>query len=133
MAKSGGTRRCRAFRRPFRQMSTAPTLSEPLTSAHAHQPTPLPWQCQLPQKWYDQHWKGGALARDMKNRVRVFGFGLQHLDCVDGGQDKQFDFVTLGFALYFLHDGQSTVCSTADNELVALPGDFFFYRERRVA
>ena len=87
----------------------------------------------MQQKWCDQRWKDGALARDVKNRVRVFGFALQHLDCVDGGQDKQFDFVTLGFALYSLHDGQSTVCTTADDELVALPGDFFFYRERRVA
>lgn len=69
----------------------------------------------------------------MKNRVGVFGFALQHLDCVDGGQDKQFDFVTLSFALYSLHDGQSTVCTTADDELVALPGNFLFYRERRVA
>jgi hypothetical protein len=47
----------------------------------------------------------GGLARDVKNLVRVFGFELQHLDCVDGGQDKQFDFVTLGVALYSLHDG----------------------------
>ena len=88
--------------------------------------------CPLQQKWCDQGWKGGALARDVKNRVRVFGFALQHLDCVDGGQDKQFDFVTLGFALYSLHDGQSTVCTTADDELMALPGDLLFYRKRRV-
>jgi len=98
-----------------------------------HQPTPLPWQYQFQKKWCDQRWKGGALARDVKNRVRVFGFALQHLDRVDGRQDKQFDFVPLGFALYSLHDGQSTVCTTADDELVALPGDFLFYRERRVA
>ena len=69
----------------------------------------------------------------MKNRVRVFGFALQHLDRVDGGQNKQLDFVPLGFALYSLHDGQSTVCTTADDELVALPGNFLFYRERHVA
>jgi hypothetical protein len=55
-------------------------------------------QCQLQQKWCDQLWKGGALARDVKNRVRVFKFAPQHLDFVDGGQDKQFDFVTLGSA-----------------------------------
>jgi len=70
--------------------------------------------------------EGRSTARDVKNRVRVFGLALQHLDCVDGGQDKQFDFVTLGFA-HSLHDGQSTVCTTADDESVALPGDFFFY------
>jgi len=66
----------------------------------------------------------------VKNRVRVFGPALQHLDCVDGGQDKQFDFLTLGFAQYSLHDGQSTVCTSADDNLAASPGDFLFYRER---
>jgi hypothetical protein len=75
----------------------------------------------------------GGLARDVKNLVRVFGFELQHLDCVDGGQDKQFDFLTLGFALYSLHDGQSTVCTSANDNLAASPGDFLFYRERSVA
>jgi hypothetical protein len=69
----------------------------------------------------------------VKNRVRVFRFALQHLNCVDSGQDKQFDFVTLGFALYSLRDGESTVCTTADDELAALPGDFLFYRQWRVA
>jgi hypothetical protein len=62
-----------------------------------------------------------------------FGLPVQPLDCFDGKQNKQFDFVTLGFVLYSLHDGQSTVCTTADDAWVPLPGDFLFYRERRVA
>ena len=69
----------------------------------------------------------------MQNCVAVFGVSLQQLDCVDRGQNKQFDFVTSGLALYFLHHGQSTVGTTADDELAALPGDFLLYRERRVA
>jgi len=47
-----------------------------------------------------------------QNCVGVFGDSLQHLDCVDRGQNKQFDFVTSGLALYFLHHGQSTVGTT---------------------
>jgi hypothetical protein len=38
-------------------------------------------------------------ARHMKNCIGVFGLSLQELDRFDGGQNKQFDFVTLGFAL----------------------------------
>jgi hypothetical protein len=41
--------------------------------------------------------------------------------------------VTFGFALHFLHHGQSAIGTTADDELVASPEDFFVYRERRVA
>jgi hypothetical protein len=69
----------------------------------------------------------------VKNCVGVFGLPLQHLDCFDGGQNKQFDFVTLRFAVYFLHQGQSAVCTNADDELAASAGDFLFYREWRVA
>src|SRR5579864_7654740 len=58
----------------------------------------------------------------MKNCVGVFGLPFQRLDCFDGRQNKQFDLVTLGFALYSLHDGQSTVCTTADDELVHCQG-----------
>jgi hypothetical protein len=52
--------------------------------------------------------------------------------CFVGGQNKQFDFVTFRFVLYFLHQGQSAVCTAADDELVASPGDSLFYRERCV-
>ena len=61
------------------------------------------------------------------------GAELQHLDCVDRGQNKQFDFVTSALALYVPYHGQSTAGTAADDELPALPGDFLFYRERRVA
>jgi hypothetical protein len=74
-----------------------------------------------------------CLARHVKNCIGVFGLSLQHLDGFVGGQNKQFDFVTLGFALCFLHHWQSAVCTAADDELAASPGDFRFYRERRVA
>jgi hypothetical protein len=68
----------------------------------------------------------------VQNCVGVVGISLQHLDCVNRGQNKQFDFVTSDLALYFLHHGQSTVGTTAADELAALPGDFL-HRERRVA
>jgi hypothetical protein len=87
----------------------------------------------LQQKWCSQRRKGRGLARDVKNCVGVFGLSLQQLDFFDGGQNKQFDFVTFGCALYSLHDGQSALRTTADGELAPLPGDFLFYRERRVA
>ena len=41
--------------------------------------------------------------------------------------------MTFGFALYFLHHGQPAVGTTASDELMASPGDFLFYRKRRVA
>jgi hypothetical protein len=62
----------------------------------------------------------------MKNGVSAFGLSLQHLDCLGRVENNQFDLVTLGFTLYFLHDRQSAVCTTADDELVASPGNFFF-------
>jgi hypothetical protein len=80
-----------------------------------------------------RHIKSGDSARHVKNCVGVFGFSPQHVDGLGRGQNEQFDFVTLGFTPHFLHDGQSTVCTTADDELVASPGDLLFYRERRVA
>src|SRR5207302_10822951 len=85
------------------------------------------------QKRCNQQQEGGRSARDVKNCIGVFGFSLQQLDRFDRGKNKQFDFVTLGFALYVLHDGQSAVCTTADDELVALPGYVLVNRERRVA
>ena len=57
----------------------------------------------------------------MKNGVSVFGLSLQHLDCLGRWQNNQFDLLTLGFTLYVLHEGQSAVCTTADDELVASP------------
>jgi hypothetical protein len=51
-----------------------------------------------------------VLAGHEQNCVGVIGASLQHLDCVDRGQNKQFDFVTsAALALYFLYHGQSTV------------------------
>jgi hypothetical protein len=79
-------------------------------------------------------WRAEAsrLTRHVKNGIGVFGPLLQYLDCFDSRQNKQFDFVTLGFAPYFLHHWQSPVCTTANDELVALPGDLLFCREGRV-
>lgn len=42
-----------------------------------------------------------------------------HISSNRGVQNKQFDFVTLGFTLYFLHRWQSTEGTTADDELAA--------------
>jgi hypothetical protein len=36
-------------------------------------------------------------TRHVDNRIGVFRLLVQHLDCFDGGQNKQFDSVTLGF------------------------------------
>ena len=56
-----------------------------------------------------------ALARDMQDGVRVAGMLLQFLDGLHRGQDHQFDFAALGFALHFSHDRQSAR-SSADHE-----------------
>jgi len=69
------------------------------------------------------------LARYMKNCIGLLGLLLQHLDRFGGGHDKQFDPVTQGLAFYFLHYGQSAVCTAADDELAAFPGNLFFHRE----
>jgi hypothetical protein len=45
--------------------------------------------------------RNGA-ARRKAELCGGFGAWLQHLDCVDRGQNKQFDFVMSALALYFL-------------------------------
>ncbi len=79
------------------------------------------------------HQNGGHATCAVKNCIGVFGLSPQHLDCFDSGKDKQFDFLSFGFALHFLQHGQSALGTTADDELAASPGDFFVYRERSVA
>ena len=75
-----------------------------------------------------------CLARDVQNGVGfASGFLVQAFEGFRGGQNDQFDSSLVSFTLHIVHDGKGAVESVADDKLSALPGNFLFHGDGRVA
>src|SRR5262245_3825298 len=74
-----------------------------------------------------------ALTGDVQDGVRVPWVVLEQLNGLGGGAHDQLHAALLCFRLDLVHDGEVAEHAGPDDQALALPGDLFLRRHRRVA
>ena len=69
--------------------------------------------------------KADVITMGMKDRVRLLGLLLQHLDGFCGRQHNQFNLPVLGLTFHIVHDRQTAIGPGADDQARALPWNVF--------